>query len=260
MKRISWVLSLVLLAASSLKPAVYAEITIGQNPPAADTGSAVAAGEDTGTGVEEFKPPKSEENKWMPWILGIGSAVIALAAGFLVADGNSSDAQDSADAAAASAAATQAATAATAAAAAAAASNTTAAAAAAAAQADAALAAATDPTGPFNTRLFITGDFVGSSGFSSHCGTTITPSLTFSISQAGNFPGGITGFTSTSTCTPSGKGGSWEQTGDNTILIRVDDAYYLGEAVIVGTTEIKLASGGILRAVPGSGVRLVKKD
>lgn len=262
MKRFSWFVLTLFLASSSIRPALRAEITIGNGaatpPPAADTGSAVAAGEDVGAGVEEFKAPKEEENKWMPWVLGIGSAVVALVGGFLIADSNSSDAEDAADAAAASAAAQSASSAAAAAAQAAANSNTTAAVQAAAADAQAALTAATDPTGPFPNRLFITGTFVGDQQVGT-CGPW-TPTVTFNISQKGNFPGGITDFTSATVCGSKGKGGDWEQVSEFQILIRVDEIFYLGRANLRNGNEIVLANGALLRATAGSGYTSVPKE
>jgi hypothetical protein len=258
-KKLSLAVLSVFLSASVLRPAVRAEIAIGGATPPADTGSSVAAGDDTGTSVVKFEKPAEEENKWMPWILGIGSAVVALVGGFLIADSNSSDAEDAAAAADASNAAAAAANAAAAAAQTAAVSNQTAAALAAAASADAALAAATDPTGPFNTRLFIAGTFIGDPQPSnSPCGN-FSPSLTFSISQAGNFPGGITGLTSSADCASAASGGNWEQVNDFEILIRVNDGFYIGRARVRGTTEIILANGAVLRAGPGAAINVFKK-
>ena len=262
MKRLSWVLMSIVFGVSTLRPMARAEIAIGgAGAPPPDTGSTVtaaAASDDQGTSVTKYEKPADEENKWMPWILGIGSAVVALVGGFVIADSNSSDASDSAEAAEAATAAAAAATAATAAAATAAASNQTAAVTAAAADAQAALTAATDPLGPFSTRIFVTGTFV-SSARTTDCGS-FSPSITFSISQSGNFPGGVTDFRSSVDCATTGRGGLYEQVSDNQFLIRVDDQFYLGRASIVGTYQFRLDSGVTFSASsPGAGITVIKK-
>ena len=192
-------------------------------------------GLDAGQKIEEAAAEEEGSSLWA-WVLGIGGAVVAGVAAYLIADQDTDDAEDAATAAQASASAAE------------------------TSAADAAAAAAPPAEQQFKYRVHITGTFNAAAGDYRPQGASVAlmaPSITFQV-PTDTFPGGISGYTSSATGVASGLGGDYEQVSDKSVLIRVDDVLYLGIATTLSQTKILLSNGIVLSAGPGAGVYLYK--
>lgn len=224
----------------------WAQAPEGQSGRIAATGSVTEP-------IEPEAPPKEESSLWK-WVGGAVVVVVAAAAAFFAAEEANSDEADAAEASAASAAA---AVEEAEAAGAAAAETTSAAAETAAMAAETAAAAAEAAANPagFEFRMLITGTFTGSMR-SEDCGN-FTPSITFTLSPAAGLPGGISGYDLSSDCgVTDNLGGSYEQIDDRSVLLRLDDGFYLGRADRLAQNKLKLSNGVVLSAQSGATIRL----
>ena len=197
-----------------------------------DRGERLAGGDQ---GEVPMAPARDKKPIW-PWVLGIA----AVGAGaYMAYDGLSSDIDDAnkaaEDAAAAAADASEEAAAATAAAASSAASNATASASAS----------------EFKYTTYMTGTFTGSDTV--YNGTNFTPRISFAVATLSS-SGIIADYVKAGTTGWSGLGGSYKQTSDSTVLILVDDSFYMGECGLVDRSTIKLRNGHVLKADANAGV------
>jgi hypothetical protein len=264
MKSLSWFLSAALLASTALRPAVRADIVIGDRGTAVSGTGEVAAPEqaitDSGAEVQAYQAPAEEENKWLPWVLGGAAALVALVAGVLIADAGDSEsgqAEAAAGQAAAGAAAAQAAAAA-ATAQQAAADQAAVDAQIANAQGAAAAIAAANP-GP-KVKMFVSGTWTGPT-ISVDCGmgpVPFTPSITFSSDRFAT-PGGVSQYQTK--CSGVLPGGIWTAI-ENTdkINITVDEPFYTGRATVHAPNRMVLANGAVLTASGGGFAVLLSED
>lgn len=186
-------------------------------------GEPVAVGGDVG---EPVAPSAKKETQLWPWVLG---ALVAGLGGWIVGDQlNDDDGASDAEKAAADAEK---------------------AAAAAAAGDGAATAAAASPT----YKVFISGTFQGTDP-----GTGNNVGIIFSVANLGADPGGISNYLLSSTGALTGNGGRYDQAGKNTVFIQLDDSYYVGVAVVVSESQIRLQNGTLLIAQSGAKAQIVQ--
>lgn len=205
------------------------------------SGGEAIAGADRRAGeaiVDEQPRAEKKSNIW-GWVVA-GIAVLAAGyGGFLLADsedGEADDAKKSAGAAEESAEAAEEA------------------------------AAATEAV--FTYTVFITGTFKANK-ISAWCdgGADFTPSMTFQMAQD-DYPGGVRDYSASYKengvfdCgdASSGRGGSYEQVRDTSIMIRVDDSFYIGKATLSAEDTLRLANGTVLYAQQGARGYLLKNQ
>lgn len=198
-------------------------------------GEPVAAGRDSGEPVSGRGGSRSSSNIW-GWVAGAAIIVVGGIVGYLLGEETQKDKDDAEDAA----------------------EDAQAAAAAAAASADAAAGAGEETT--FGYSINITGTFTAAGPVS----PGFTPSMTFAV-QTSSFPGGIVDYVDSATGAASGRGGEWSQVDSMTIMITVQDGFYLGKAKVYasqGNYSITLMGPGgnntVLYATPGARVLLVR--
>ena len=199
---------------------------------AARGGEPISAARDGGEPVSDRAPSGHGSEIW-GWVAGAAVIVAGAIVGYLLGDKSKKDKEDAqaaADEAAASAAA-----------------------------ADAAAAGAA-PAGetPLKHTFYITGEFRGAPVTWGNPPVTFTPSITFAV-QTGTL-GGIRDYVSSSTAASSGLGGEYEQTGEHTIMLRVNDGFYMGKASDDGLYAIILENNVRLSAVGGAIIRREHKE
>jgi len=189
--------------------------------PLCAAGDAGAVGRDVGEAVAE---PEEEESSLWAWVLG---ALAVGLGGWIIGDQASDDsAVEDAEKAAEDAAA---------------------------AAEDA--AATAPPAADAQYKVFIHGQFLGTDSV-----TANAVGLDFSIAEEGDHPGGISRYGDSTALALSwqNSGGRYTQTTRDTVLIEIDDGYYVGIASITSEREIRLQNGTVLRAQGGAKAWIVQ--
>lgn len=240
--------SAMLYASELVIPAVYAQGPGGSSSGGESVGKASGGG---GENVAmQQTAPKKQDNTWK-WVAGgLGAALLVLG-GFVVADqanGDKSDAEKAASDAQKAA------------------DDAKKSADAAAAPAAPTAPASTTPTDPvpvlnngFAYAVYLTGTFTGTeTHFPSTSTSNFIPSITFTVPLTAGSPGGVSEYTQSLDNKTSSLGGTYVQNSDNSVFINVNDGKYLGTAVVLDRTKIKLATGQVLTASSGASAYLLK--
>lgn len=211
---------LVYVAEVTALPVLAAEPKTAERSRVGGSGEAVPQATDSGGG-----------SAWA-WVAGIGAAVLAVVGGFLLA-GDAEDEKGAAKDAAKDAEAS--------------------------ADAAAAAAAAAPPAAAEPTYVpFISGTFTATAQATYKGGPAFTPSITFSADSDAH-PGGISAYV-LSDGSGNGGNGKVQAAGSKTVMILLDDGFYVGVATIVSEVQIRLANGYVLQAQGSAFARLIKQE